>query len=176
MVMFATLNSQTPTITPPAGWTAINAVNNGNLGGQTVAWWRKATAADAGTSVGPNFSAMAKVALQVVAYSNAGAVSGHAVAVEGTVTASHTTPTVSVATAGSLLVSYWADKSSATTTITTPATTALRNLSTGSGSGRVTAAVADTGSLSAGTHGGYTATADSATQRAAMWSVVISPG
>ncbi len=175
MVMFATLNTQTPTITAPAGWTELDRVSSATVTGQTVAWWRTATVSDLGAAVGPNFSGFAKVALQLVAYSQAAAVTASTVAVEGAVVAAHTTPTVPVASAGSMLVSYWADKSSATTTITVPGTSALRNMSSGTGGGHITAAVADNGSLAAGTAGGITATADTANRQAVMWSVVISP-
>lgn len=89
--------------------------------------------------------------------------------------AERTTPLVPVATAGSALVSYWADKSTDTTTWTVPAAAALRNLSVGTSSGHITAALADTGSLVAGTGSRLTATANSVNRRGVVWSVVIAP-
>ena len=52
--------------------------------------------------------------------------------------ATHTTPGANVATAGSYVVSYWADKSSATTGWTLPAGQTQRSISLGTGTGRIT--------------------------------------
>ena len=78
-----------------------------------------------------------------------------------------------VAESGSLLVSYWADKSGGTSTWALPPQVELRDLSVGAGGGRITAALGDTGSLAAGTAGGFTATADSSSRRGVLWSIVI---
>ncbi len=142
---------------------------------QTWAWTRVATATVAGTSVGPNLSATAKTTLQLVAYQNASAVSAHMFNIESISSSTRTTPTVPVAHNGSALISYWADKSSATTTWTTPPGVSLRQLTVGSGGGRIVSAIADSGSLAAGTAGALTATADSASTRGVVWSVVVAP-
>jgi hypothetical protein len=86
----------------------------------------------------------------------------------------HTTPGVTVPTDRSLVVSYWADKSSATTSWTDPALQVRRSTSVGIGSGRITSLATDSGGgSSAGPSAGLTATADSASAKATMWSVVI---
>jgi hypothetical protein len=86
----------------------------------------------------------------------------------------HTTPDVTVTTAGSWVVSYWADKSSATTSWTDPALQVRRSTSIGTGTGRITSLATDPGAASAtGLSPGLTATADSSSAKATMWSVVI---
>jgi PKD repeat protein len=175
MVMIATTNGTTGTVTGPAGWALVNSSVNTATGTTSLLWSKVAVAPDAGASATITNSATAKMALQMSAYSNAGAITAQAVAFDTVNRTTHTTPIVPVASAGSALVSYWADKSSATTTWAMPAAAQLRDLSVGSGSGRVTSALADTGSLAAGTAGGLTATADSATARGVMWSIVIGP-
>jgi hypothetical protein len=114
-----------------------------------------------------------------VAYSGTAAdpVAAHAVATETTSRTSHTTATADVAQAGSWVVSYWSDKSSATTSWTTPTGVVVRSTSIGTGSGRVTGVVADSGAgVQAGTAGGLTAVADSASAKAFGWTVVLKPG
>ena len=86
-----------------------------------------------------------------------------------------TTPAVNITTAGSTLVSYWADKSSATTGWTLPADVTLRNQQVGSPSGHIAAAVGDSGALPPGPNGSKTAVANSANQRGVVWSIVLVP-
>ena len=175
MVLIATVNNLTTTVTGPAGWTLVNSGSNTLTDTQSFLWTRTATATDAGTTATLANSVASKTALQVAAYSGASGITAHAISFDTVNRTTHTTPTVPVASANSALVSYWADKSSATTTWSLPAATVLRNLSAGTGSGRITAALADTGSLAAGTAGGLTAAADSSTARAVTWSIVIGP-
>ena len=59
--------------------------------------------------------------------------------------ATHTTPAVTVPTDGSWVVSYWADKSSATNGWTLPGSETLRGAATGTGTGRVTSVASDRG-------------------------------
>ena len=151
MVLFSTVNRTDTTVTGPAGWTLVNSVSDATAGVQSHLWTRTATATDAGTTVRTTNGLIAKTALQVAAYSSASGISAQAVSLDAINRAERTTPLVPVATAGSALVSYWADKSTDTTTWTVPAAAALRNLSVGTSSGHITAALADTGSLVAGT-------------------------
>ena len=87
----------------------------------------------------------------------------------------HTTPQVAVAD-GQWLVSYWADRTASLTTAwAAPAEEALRTeaYSTGSSS-RVTSLLTDGGGPTlAGTRGGLTATANGASRKATMWSIVL---
>ena len=55
---------------------------------------------------------IAKTSLVVSAYSGSSGVSARAQTVESLTSTQHTTPTVTVGTAGSTLVSYWSDKTS----------------------------------------------------------------
>jgi PKD repeat protein len=175
MVMIATTNGTSGTLSTPAGWTLVNSGSNASMGATSVLWSRVAGPTDAGSTVTVANTVTAKMALQLSAYGNAGGITAHAVAFDTVNRATRTTPIVPVSTGGSALVSYWADKSGATTTWTPPAAAQLRHLSVGSGSGRITAALADSGSLNTGTAGGLSATADSSNARGITWSVVIAP-
>ena len=71
-----------------------------------------------------------KTSLTVAAWSGTSRdrpVAAFAHRIDTTTTASHTTPAATVATPGSWVVSYWADKSSSTTAWTAPAGQAVRN-------------------------------------------------
>jgi hypothetical protein len=174
MVLFAGSNTNV-TVGTPAGWTQEGTALDTSL--RSVVWSRTATAADAGSAVRVTLSATAKANLQLVAYSGSTAadrVGAVTSAVEGGTTATHTTPAVTVTAAGSQLVSYWADQSSASTGWTLPAGTTERLDTTGAGSGRITSAIGDQ-AVAAGTAGGLTATADSSNGKAVMWSVVLNP-
>jgi hypothetical protein len=72
------------------------------------------------------------------------------------------------------VVSYWADKSSATTGFTLPASVTGRQASCGTGTGHVCSVLADSGGpVPAGTYGGLTAVADSASASATMWTLLL---
>lgn len=175
MVMIATTNTSTGTIATPAGWNLVNSALNATQGTTTLLWSRIAGPTDAGSTVTMTNTVTAKTALQLSAYANAGAITAQAVAFDTVNRAERTTPVVPVSTAGSALVSFWADKSGATTTWSVPPSVQLRELTVGTGTGRITAALGDTGSLVPGTAGGLTATANSSNPRGITWSVVIAP-
>ena len=74
--------------------------------------------------------------------------------------AGHATPTVD-APAGSWVVSYWADKSTATTAFALPGSVTGRHALCGTGSGHVCSSLADSnGAVPTGQYGGLVATAD----------------
>ncbi len=175
MLLIATANNTGTTITGPAGWTPVDSASNATTDNQSHLWSRVATAGDARSAVTIGSSSYSKIATQLVAYSGAAGITAHALAFDTVNRDTHTTPVLPVGTAGSTVVSYWADKSGATTTWAIPAQVIARSLSVGSGGGRITAAIGDTGSLATGTTGGFTATADSSTRRAVVWSIVIAP-
>ena len=175
MVLISTVNNQTTNVTGPAGWTLVNSGTSAATDTKSFLWSKTATATDAGTAVSMTNSIISKTALQLSAYSGASGITAQSLIFDNVNHAARTTPIVPVASANSLLVSYWADKSAATTTWSMPAAAVLRNLSVGTGSGRITAAIADTGSLAAGVAGGLTATSDSSNARGVTWSVVIGP-
>jgi PKD repeat protein len=176
LLLFFADNDPVPTITGPAGWTQVETLASS---GQAARLWRKtATATDAGSTVQVTTSAFTKAEATLLAYSGTAAnpISGSATGSETVTQAAHTTPTLSTSTVGGKLVSYWAEKSSATTVLTPPAGTTVRATGTGSGSGRTTALAVDSNTaVVPGTVGGLTATADSASSRALMFTVVLAP-
>lgn len=176
LVMIATLNSNSPTVSDPPGWTRLDFRSDAVATVQTYAWSKKATAADAGSLVGPAFSVNAKVALQVAAYSSAESVSAFAVNVNTVSTTTRTTPVVPVAQAGSMLVSYWADKSADGNGWVLPQSVNLRSQSVGQPNGLISAALADSGPMASGNAGGIQATSTaSPNRRGVTWSIVVSP-
>jgi myo-inositol-hexaphosphate 3-phosphohydrolase len=177
LVLFFAGNTETPTITGPTGWTLEQSVAPSGVVGKL--WSKVAGAGDAGTTVTVASSAYIKADLSVAAYRGTAAspVGASAVTVDAATATNHTTPTVSVATAGDWLVSYWADKSSSTTAWTSIAGQQQRGTSTTTGGGHMTAVLADSaGSVPVGTAGGLTATANAAGSKAVMFSVVLSIG
>jgi hypothetical protein len=175
MVLLTTSASNNVSLGGPAGWTLVNSATSATAGMQTALWTRTATAADAGAQVRVTSSAIAKAALQLSAYDDSAGITAQAVAFDGVNRATRATPVVPVANGGSAVVSYWADKSSATTTWTPSAGTSLRDLSVGGGGGRIVAALADSLGVGAGTSGGFAATANSSTAKALTWSIVLGP-
>ncbi|TWD84439.1 PKD domain-containing protein [Kribbella amoyensis] len=178
LLLFATLNVTSTTVTGPSGVTGWTNLENVVAGSQrTMAWWKIASAADAGQTVRLTLDAFTKVSLQVGAYrgtaSSQPTVSQRS---DATSMTAHATPTVNVASAGSWLVSYWADKSSTTTAWTPPAAATSRDVQIGSGSGRISSLLADSGGpVPTGTAGGLTALTDAAS-RAVMISLVLPAG
>jgi hypothetical protein len=135
-----------------------------------------ATATDASKVQTIAFAVTTKADLTLLAYSGTDAAPFEAIAsaAETVNRSTHTTPGVTVPTDRSLVVSYWADKSSATLGWTDPALQVRRSTSIGVGSGRITSLSTDFGAGStAGPSAGLTATADSPSAKATMWSVVI---
>jgi PKD repeat protein len=181
MLLFATVNTTSAAVSPPAGgvngWTLVGSRSSPTAGVQTFLWSNTADPGDAGQSVTVPLSAFGKTALQLLAYTGTGGtpISAHGVAIDETQGTARTTPVVSASAGGSVLVSYWADKSSATTSWTTPPQVTVRSATAGTGSGRIVSAIGDTGSVGPGSVGGLTATADSSTSRGVVWSVVLAP-
>ena len=139
-------------------------------------WTRTATAADAGSTISVASTGMVKSDLTVVAYRGASGLGASAVAVDTTTGAAHTTPSVVVSEPASTLVSYWADKSTASSGWSVPVSQRVRTGSTGDGGGHITAVLSDAGPLPPGTRGGVTATADATASRAVMFSLVLEVG
>ena len=178
LVLFATLNVTTTSVAGPSGvggWTAVVNVVSGSQ--RTMAWWKIASQGDAGQAVRLTFGVYTKVAMQLTGYGGTsptplGAVSQRS---DADYTTAHVTPVVNVSVGGSWLLSYWADKSSSTTNWTAPATSVPRDERIGSGSGRITSLVADSGApVPTGSAGGLTAVTDAAS-RAVMISMVLAP-
>ncbi len=148
LVMIATANSSAVTIgTPTAntGWNPVKSLPGDTI--QSTLWTKRAAAGDAGATVRVPLSGTAKMGVQVLAYAGSAAASPvtAAGALETATTASHTTPPITVNTTGSYLLSYWADKSTDTTSWSLPGGVTSRATSLGSGSGHITSVSGDRG-------------------------------
>ncbi len=177
LVLTATVNVDTTTVGDPAGWTRLDTAITTGI--QTVVWTKVATAADAGSAVTVPLGAIVKTSLTVGAWSGTRAtspVAAFAHGIDTTAVAAHTTPAATVATPGSWVVSYWADKSSTTTAWTAPAGQAVRNVSIGTAAGRVTSLLTDgAAAAAAGPAGGLTATTNAAGTKATTLTLVLAP-
>ncbi|MFA1545204.1 PKD domain-containing protein [Actinomadura chokoriensis] len=175
MILMLTFNSSGASLTtPPAGWTQVDTQTVGSA--TSVLWKRVAQAGDAGQQVDIGLSAITKADIRLLAYNGTNTTDPiAAVAAVGDPSAvtAHTSPNATVGGAGSWAVTYWADKSSSTTSWTAPAGVETRGTGIGSGSGRITSLTVDSnGSVATGPYGGKTATTDAAS-RAAMWTIIL---
>ena len=172
MLLFASVANTTATISDPAGWTLVGTRTGNSI--QTKVWRRVVAPGDAGSGVTVGVNALSKYSVTLAAYHGTAAdpVAAFASAGETATTATHTTPTVA-SPANGWVVSYVADNTSATTTWSVPAQT-VRDKSFGTGGGRICSVVADSNAnVAAGTVGGVTATADAASAKATMWTIVL---
>ncbi|MFI5044571.1 MAG: PKD domain containing protein, partial [Acidimicrobiales bacterium] len=176
LVLVSTQSRVDVTVGGPTGWTLVNSGSNAGTTIQTFVWTKVATAADAGANVSVTNSDFTKTTLQVVAYSGVGSVSTSTGAFDSALSAVHTTPTVSVAANASTVLSVWTDRTSTNTSWALPNSVTLRSQIAGVGSGHMTTAIGSTSSVSAGISGGFTATSQESGRRAAMWSIVLTPG
>jgi PKD repeat protein len=176
-------NNNSSTATDPAGWTKVGSramSSDGSTGTSTV-WQKIAGTGDAGSTVSVPLSGSSKAALTLVAYrgtSTTTPVSGVSAA-ETVSRTSHTTPAVTNIPSGAWVVSYWADRSSTTTSWTAPAGESTRLTSFGAAGTTTTidTLITDSGAqVPAGSRAGLTATADAASGKAAMWTLVLAPG
>lgn len=173
MVLFWTSNAVADDAASSAGWTLGGAAST--PASTTKIWTRTAGPIDAGTTVSVSTGAFIKADLVLAVYRGA-TLGDLRVIGETTTTANHVTPAVSVPTAGSWVISYWADKSAATTSWTPPAGVTTRFTAAGPGSGHVSELLADSGGpVPSGTQGGLTAIANSAQRNAGMVTVILAP-
>ena len=131
LVLIATTASVGTTVTDPAGWTLVHTATQSTAGVKTYLWTKTAGPGDAGTNVVVAQNPIAKTALQVLAYRGASGIESFVQAFDTVQQLARTTPAVNVVAPGSMVVSYWADKSSATTGWTLPAEVTLRNQAVG---------------------------------------------
>jgi PKD repeat protein len=174
MLLFFTGNADT-TVTAPEGWTEVTSAQESGIVSRV--WSRTAQGGDAGAGVTVQTSAMAKSDLSIAVYR----ASGQELTVSGTATAARTpaaltTPHVQVDSSAGWLVSYWAVKATGAAALTLPEGQASRATSAGTGSGAVSASLADSGGpVASGSSGGLTASSDVAPSRAVMISVLVRP-
>lgn len=176
MLLFVTSNKSLASVTTaPAGWT-FEGTRLSGAETETTLYSKVAAATDAGKNAAVDFSATTKSTITLLAYDGTAAdpVSVVASAAETANRATHTTPGATVPTTGSYVVSYWADKSSATTGWTLPAGQTQRSIALGTGPGRITSVASDQNApVAVGVSPGRTAIASSAIAKATMWTVVL---
>ncbi len=177
LVLVTTVASDTVTASAPAGWTQAGRTTS--KGTTSTVWQRVATGGDAGSSVKLSYSATAKSTVSLLAYSGT-STTAPVLALQGAgesvSRAGHTTPSTSVSDNQAWALSYWADTSSATTGWNLPGGVTSRSTVCGTGGGHVCTAVADSnGPVAGNQYGGLTATADSASAKAVMWTIVLKP-
>ena len=180
LLLFASVNNSTATVSKPAGLTGWKELGHVDTGGmRTFVWWKTAATGDASRTVTVNLSAIAKVDLTLVAYDGtdpAAPIAAWQSRAETSSRHAHTTPSVESPVDGAWVISYWADKSSATTEWVAPSGELVRRAGLMSGSGRVTSLLTDDAMAHApGTFGGKVATASAASAKATAWTVVLRP-
>ncbi len=180
--MIASFTQATPGIVkgPEAlGWEQVAQVSDAKGESSTTVWTKVATATDAGSSLSVGSSAAVKYVVALSVYS--GVDQGSPVvsvtsAVETVSRTSHSTPVVQGVPTGAWIVSQWSDKSSATTDWIQPLGQRPRVEALAPGSGRVSVLVTDGARpVAGGTQPAQTATANSASAKAVMWSIVLRP-
>jgi PKD repeat protein len=175
LVLVTTVASDSVTATAPAGWTQVGQTTS--KGTTSTIWQRVAAAGDAGNTVNVGYSARAKATVSLFAYSGT-STTAPVLAVQGagesSSQAGHTTPTVSVSDNQSWALSYWADNSSSTSSWNLPAGVTSRSAVCGTGGGHICTVAGDSdGPVSGMQYGGLTATADSTSSKAVMWTVLL---
>lgn len=179
MVLYFTANTTNASVTPPAGWAQIEALEG--TGFRARAWTRTATAGEAGSTVTVALSGYAKSDLTLTVYRASGggssAVVAHAGDLDQTSGSSQQAPGVTIAAAGQWVSTYWAAKASSPVSWTVPAGTQVRAASTTSGGGLISAVSVDSGGpVAAGPFSGHTATTSIDVTRVAMFTTVIGIG
>lgn len=162
--------------TPTGGaWQLLGTRRSGDF--ESHVWWRVASATDAGTPVTMNLTSGRRVDLTIAAYEDANeaapiaAWGGTAETVNRT---DHTTPQVTT-TADSMIVSYWANKSSDSTDWVPPVGETTRVETIGTTTRYVSTLLTDGGAVVApGNHGLLTATTDTPMPKASMWTIALS--
>ena len=97
-------------------------------------------------------------------------------ATQPALTTTHASATVNNPISNGWRLSYWSLKSSQVTTLTPPTGEVVRAVTNGSGSGRVTTLLTDSGvPVAAGTQGNLVARSDASANKATLWTVILRP-
>lgn len=156
------------------GWRKVGSITNHTI--MSTLWVKEASSADAGMPVTIHSDKYTKSDLSVSVYSGVDVSQVAAASSGDSRTTDHVTPTLEMSQ-GDLAVSYWADKSSSTTEWTAPKAVTVRDSDVGTGAGRFSQVLADSGTaVGSGNYGGLTATTDAPSGKAVMWTVSLSPG
>jgi hypothetical protein len=173
LLLFDSFASSSTTDTVPAGWTLMDSSVQGSQ--TTKVYSRVATGADTGRSVTVTYSAVVKASVTIADYSGTDATSPvetyKKATSAGATTA--TAPALASLSDGSFVVSFWADKSSATTSFTPPAAVTQRSLTLGAGPSTVNALLGDSANAVSGNYAAQTATTNDASIANAAWSVAL---
>jgi Malectin domain/PKD domain len=174
LLYVTTTNTAANAISTPAGWTLVTTENSSPL--EAAVFEKSATSSDPGSTVTASVTSAGPIAIQLVDYSNVGSAALVTAGAADSSTASHTAPAITVANGGSWVVSFWSDKSSSTTAWTLPGDVTQRDQTIGTGGGRVTAAIADSGTgVASGSYPAQTASVGAtASGKGAMISLVLS--
>jgi len=179
LVLIATGSGTSP-VTAPAGWTLLGT-QSGNGVMVTSIWTRVAAPGDSGSTVTLTFSTTFRHGdVELLAYSGTSTtspVSAFATRADHVTTATAATPTISVSTAGSWVVSGWQTKSATVTAwTTTPPGQVVRDEVLGTGTGRLDMLATDYGAIvPAGTAGGLSASTDQPFSADTTLTLVLAP-
>jgi PKD repeat protein len=171
LLLFVATNRNTSASTPN-GWTLRDTQVDGSIASRL--YTRTVVAGVAGSTVSVSLGERAKTDMSLVAYRDA-SFGAWSVAPETGSSSSHTTPSVAVGAADSVVVSHWVDKTSNATAWSLPGNVVQRLVSNGTGGGRINSATGDT-AVGGGNWPGATAVAANPANKAVMWSVVVAPG
>ena len=175
LLYVTTTNAATGVITTPSGWSPVTTQNS--LPVQTAVFRKTATASDPNSAVTDTLTSSGPSAAQLVSYRGVGTGTVTTAGAADAATATHVAPAIAVTTTGSWVVSFWADKSSSTTTWTLPSGVPARNITVGSGGGHVSGALGDSnGPQTSGSYPAQSASVGAtASGKAAMISLVLPP-
>jgi PKD repeat protein len=155
------------------GWTQLGTFTNGTT--TSTLWQKSAAAGDPGTTLRFTKNTYGKAAVQLGVYrgANPGAtITSHA---GDSNRSAHNTAAINAA-AGALVVSLWSDKSETTTNWTAPASVTRRDTNLGTGSGRYSDLLTDSGTaVTAGTYGPLTATTNANSTYGDTWTIALTP-
>jgi PKD repeat protein len=175
MLLYFTTSTTSPWTGPTGvtGWTQLGTFANGST--TSTLWQKTVVSGDAGTVVRLDSTAFHKAVLDLAVYSGVSTSPPVVARVGDSAKTAHVTPAVT-APAGSWVVSLWADKSETTLSWTAPSGVTVRDTAIGTGSGRFSSLLADSGGpVGGGTYGPLTATTNAASTYADMWTVVLTP-
>ena len=167
-----------PNFTAPTGVTGwTQEESRTTTGMRTTVWSKVLTATDPGSAVTVTADRAVRSTMTAAVWSGANPadpVSAEASSVDAS-TAQHTTPQLQAAS-GDWVVSYWSDKSSATTAWVAPDGVQARGSSIATGSGYVTSLLGDSGAaVPRGPVGGLTASTDAVSTRGINFTITLAP-
>jgi PKD repeat protein len=177
LLLVLSQNTHTGTGQPTGvtGWTQLTRLDGGYA--TTTAWWKVATAGDAGTTVRVALDAQAKGNLVVAAYRGVDPTAPvFAAATDAASSAARVTPYAAATAAQSWGVSYWMHGDGLSTELAPPPGVQVRSNSSQTGGGRVTGLLADSGAtVPTGSYGGLTATGAAASTTTTTWTFLLRP-